>query len=126
MWCCWWAPEMRSPCNWPEGSPQESWEGKWSCAGSETPVSSCLVFIRRLKFKLLRDLEEKGWEVEVKKGKIHRLRLPDGSLVTEKELAEGHRIPPGSAATRMPHLLLRGKTKYSAGIEGGYTAHGLK
>ena len=39
-----------------------------------------------------------------------RFRLLDGSLVTEKKLSESHRIPHGSAATRMPQLLLRGKT----------------
>lgn len=87
--------------------------------GWERFVRSATELPWRLKFKLLRDLEEKGWEVEVKKGRIHRFRLPDGSLVTEKELAEGHRIPHGSAATRMHQLLLRGKTKYSAGIEEG-------
>ncbi|MBI2876512.1 MAG: 4Fe-4S dicluster domain-containing protein [Candidatus Tectomicrobia bacterium] len=85
--------------------------------GWERFVRSATELPWRLKFKLLRDLEEKGWEVEVKKGRSHRFRLPDGSLVTEKELAEAHRIPHGSAATRMPQLVLRGKTKYCAGIE---------
>ena len=85
--------------------------------GWERFIRSAAELPLRLKFKLLRDLEEKGWEVEVKKGKIHRFQLPDGSLVTEKELAENHRIPPGSAATRMPQLLLQGKTKYRTGNE---------
>lgn len=67
----------------------------------------------RLKFKLLRDLDRKGWEVDVKKGKIIRFRRPDGEMVDSKEFFERHRIPHGVSGARVPKLILKEQTRFS-------------
>jgi acetyl-CoA decarbonylase/synthase complex subunit alpha len=67
----------------------------------------------RLKFKLLRDLARKGWDVNVKKGKILRFRRPDGEMVDDKEFFERHRIPHGVSGARVPKLILKEQTRFS-------------
>lgn len=65
----------------------------------------------KLKFKLLRYLEEKGWSVDRKKGKIHQFKRPDGRLISSEEMFRDHTVPLGIFATIHEHLVLKEQTR---------------
>lgn len=65
----------------------------------------------RLKFKLLRSLQEKGWEVDIKKGKILKFKRPDGRHVSPEEMFENHTVPLGIFATIQQNLVLKEQTR---------------
>ncbi|MBI1987153.1 MAG: hypothetical protein HYS70_02250 [Nitrospinae bacterium] len=64
-----------------------------------------------LKFKLLRYLDEKGWPVDRKKGKIHQFKRPDGRLISPDEMFQNHTVPLGIFATIHQHLVLKEQTR---------------
>jgi predicted RNA binding protein YcfA (HicA-like mRNA interferase family) len=64
-----------------------------------------------MKFKLLRSLQEKGWEVDIKKGKILSFKRPDGRHVTAEEMFENHTVPLGIFATIQQNLVLKEQTR---------------
>ncbi|MDP6495650.1 MAG: hypothetical protein QGI09_09610, partial [Dehalococcoidia bacterium] len=59
----------------------------------------------RLRFKLLRDLERKGWDVIVKKGAFLSVKRPDGTVVSLEEFSQKHRIPNGISGVRTHKLI---------------------
>lgn len=62
----------------------------------------------RLRFKLLRDLEKKGWDVIVKKGAILSFKRPNGQVVSFEEFSQKYRIPNGASGVRSPKLIHKG------------------
>ncbi|MBI2875959.1 MAG: hypothetical protein HYY20_03685 [Candidatus Tectomicrobia bacterium] len=59
----------------------------------------------RLRFKLLRDLEKKGWDVIVKKGAILSFKRPNGEVVSFEEFSQKYRIASGASGVRLPKLI---------------------